>query len=418
MGEKKSFEYSSKDFLKSLPICAVIIIASFFSIIYLWKILPGVSHNLVLNIPANWDRASEELIRTGDKTKALELLKKASEMINYSPELYNRTAMLLEQSGKTDEAFSFISKSRGLYFASLTYPQMLSPYFKRDMSETLMKLFWREIQKSSESKGSNGIFYLFMADKIRGETDVKITDALSTLTLSQYPENAFLLSRRFAEPDMKNLLKKASLTTVMFNHIISRRNFLNGITDAPTVSDMDFLPDTILDESFKDYKHFQGINAKPDWIKPPKILAKENILCDEKDIENRAEVHLRDDVLPIFKAEKITYSISLPQGRNEMWIYIIARGRPALDFYPIVEVSLDENEPRYVYADSEYWLCYPVRLSYKTKPANEKYKLTIGFANDGALPKHDFKGEKIGLLEDRNLFIYSKLYSAKENDFE
>jgi hypothetical protein len=187
----------------------------------------------------------------------------------------------------------------------------------------------------------------------------------------------------------------------------------------PRSVEIDFLPDQILEFTMENKKLDDSKKGSQKSIPLPDFLKAFEIFCGENNIIKKPKFPIKNFICSMFQTDSIIYSI--PQDKiNETGFYILTRGTSAMKMFPIIEVRLNNKILSYIYVLSSDWLCYPVKLPKINFPsqANQSSQLELKYINDGALINVSKSGERIGLLEDRNLFFSVNLFKAKENDFE
>lgn len=423
MGIDKSITEWRNFFGRNLIIYIVISLLSLGIIVGFLLYLPSISYKFILNIPSNWERASEIFLKEGKKDKALALLLKASKKIDYSPELFSKTAFLLEESGRIDEALLYYNKAKDIYLSSCTYPKYLSPVFKESISNFFNKMAEISITHQSISAISQTLFYSYLSaiitPKYKNDSISKIGNLLDKNPSEKTLNNFLILVNIMDADELKHILNISQLSNKFKNHIINLKNFLSTKTDTPSSFDIDFLPDIVLDFSIENKKNLKEKQISENWKLLPDFLSLQDTICDEKNIIKKPKYPLRNSIISFFQRDSVIYEAAYEKIKDEKGFYIIARGTSALDMFPIIEVYINDKLIQSIYILSDEWLCYPIRIDAGLiGSSGQTAKIELKYVNDGALINVNKNGERIGLLEDRNLFISSNLYKAKEKDFE
>jgi hypothetical protein len=100
----------------------------------------------------------------------------------------------------------------------------------------------------------------------------------------------------------------------------------------------------------------------------------------------------------------LEYEVNSPRS-GDRHFYIVARGKPTLRIWPVVELLV--NSKRYlIYVNSEEWRAYPVILKFR----EGKNKIRLRFINDGWVLGIEPKTQERKFIEDRNVYINNIWY--------
>lgn len=298
----------------------------------------------------------------GDKNKAGEFLKKARRIFF---RLHSRYASLLSDPLSETMAKAFVkSGEMELHHNSLhdtliylQYAHDVRSLFDEDISDLILNVI-AEKNLSNEQKIDIATFY----------SDIGKTNAAEDL-LKDIPE------------EMKNFyLAKARIAAAKGNKKKSHRYIRKEIKQFP-----DNLAAFLLDENTTETIQTRGFRPFITQDKPKRL---EHVTTHK----NNFYFYRSDGILD--------FEIDFQEDGANNSYYIQARGTPAGGIWPVMEITVNDEEPVRFYVNNNDWRAFPLKTALKKGPNT----ISIRFLNRGVYgAQYTSEGKKKKFREHRSL---------------